>query len=936
MTSPRDRTREKAAHGDAWAQYSIGSIHYHGKWAQSLSSTLFDGNETTNDSVEAEKWFLLAATQGHAMAQYSLGSMYAHGQGIVQDSVEALKWIRLAAAQGYAKAQCNLGVRYAKGEAVPQDLVEAVKWTRLAAAQGDAWAQFNLSFLYAQGEEVIQDYVKAVQSTRIAAAQGDARAQYNLGFLYAKGQWIAQDLVEAEKWFRLAAAQGDAGAQFNLGFLYIQYQEAQHTQDYEEKSKFHRYVEAVKWFRLAAAQGDARAQYSLGNMHYYGTGTTNDSVEAAKWFLLSAAQGYAKAQSILGHIYTHGQGVTKDSVEGVKWTRLAAAQGYAQAQFRLGDMYTCGDGVAVDYVEAVKWTQRAAAQWEGLTSKVAQQCLVSLYAKLHAKRKREEQGTSLQRSPFAILGATVRDSSKRIVELAEEKALHLDHDLCQKARSDLTNLRTRLTAEMAWLPGLSPKRAAQLTRTLLEEPQTVRAETGLPTLAHANLLGATFEFIEGNEPPKDVADFIQLFAGVVEALAPEEILRDINEDRSVSLFPGIKSLQLIEDELIERRYHYKNVIMDALNRMPTEKLIQALTLAVDVATHGGEEHAPALIDALVDSYEVKTQSFLQKEAENIDEILEAVALAAPKGEQAVKTIVDKLENVARNWDRAAQPIQLSMKARGCIHRPSYDMAYKIRDLGVDLYNKHGLLGQAERVTILLRDIFAEVPEAAETLTKDSEAIEDIRIRHANAQQRQKEWAKEITYEAEIGLVLKHTLRISPAGLEWKGMHYSLESVTRVRWGGSKHSINGIPTGTDYTIAFGDNRTEAVVSLRREAAYSAFIDRLWKAVCVRLINDMLVSLRDGKSIQFGDAMVEDSAVSLTRHKFFSANERVRLAWSKTHVWSAEGNFVIGSRDDKKIYATSSYIETPNTHVLEAIIRLAFKKEPVRLSNLLKDD
>ena len=46
----------------------------------------------------------------------------------------------------------------------------------------------------------------------------------------------------------------------------------------------------------------------------------------------------------------------------------------------------------------------------------------------------------LQQNPFTLLGVTTRDDRRRIVEQAEEKSLELDHDACQKARSDLTNL----------------------------------------------------------------------------------------------------------------------------------------------------------------------------------------------------------------------------------------------------------------------------------------------------------------------------------------------------------------------------------------------------------------------------------------------------------------------------------------------------------------
>jgi hypothetical protein len=91
------------------------------------------------------------------------------------------------------------------------------------------------------------------------------------------------------------------------------------------------------------------------------------------------------------------------------------------------------------------------------------------------------------------LGVTTRDDRRRIVELAEEKSLELDHDVCQKARSDLTNPRSRLSVEMAWLPGVSPRKASQLVENLLHNPMAIREESGLPTLAHLNLLAAAFE-----------------------------------------------------------------------------------------------------------------------------------------------------------------------------------------------------------------------------------------------------------------------------------------------------------------------------------------------------------------------------------------------------------------------------------------------------------
>ena len=221
--------------------------------------------------------------------------------------------------------------------------------------------------------------------------------------------------------------------------------------------------------------------------------------------------------------------------------------------------------------------------------------------------------TALHQSAFAVLGATARDDRRRIVELAEEKSLELDHDICQRARSDLTNPRTRLSAEIAWLPGVSPRKATQLVESLLNNPMAVREESGLPTLAHLNLLAAAFEAVDGDHDADDFAGFIQEIAYLAEDLNPEEVLRDINEDRAVSHFPEVRALDQIETELAERKRYYRGAIKDALDRLPPMTLIQVMTETVDGVTSGGEDHAPGLVDDLVDSYEVETHGILQKE-----------------------------------------------------------------------------------------------------------------------------------------------------------------------------------------------------------------------------------------------------------------------------------------------------------------------------------
>lgn len=553
---------------------------------------------------------------------------------------------------------------------------------------------------------------------------------------------------------------------------------------------------------------------------------------------------------------------------------------------------------------------------------------------LSSRRARSIHVTALQKNPFAILGATTRDDRRRIVELAEEKSLSIDHDTCQKARSDLTNPRTRVSAELSWMPGVSPRRAAQLNELILRDPMALREESGLPSLAHANLMAAAFEAIDEADSAADVAEFIQEMATLAGEISVDEVLRDINEDRSVAGFPEVRAAEQIEAELADRRRYYRAAIKDALNRLPPKSLVEAMTLTVDGATYGGELHAPELIDELVDGYAVETQGFLQREAESAERLMSAIRSAAKSNESGVGSLIDKLETVARNWDKVAQPIQLSAKARGIDHDASHEVAYSIRGLAIELFNDHDLLTHSQRLTALIKELFAELPEVSEKIDQDSKALSDIFLNRRQAEAQKDQWAKDVTYRAELGLIFKDVLSISPTGVSWKNLNFPLDSVTRIRWGGVRQSVNGVPTGTTYTLAFGDGRTEAVVELQKENVYSAFVDRLWRAVGIRLLGEILGALKAGKELRFGDAMLRDDGITLMKHKFFGT-EPVRCGWSQVHVWNADGAFYIGAKDDKKTYVCLSYINSPNTHVLEQAIRMAFEKPGLRrLSDLLQ--
>ena len=62
----------------------------------------------------------------------------------------------------------------------------------------------------------------------------------------------------------------------------------------------------------------------------------------------------------------------------------------------------------------------------------------------------------LLKNPFHILGATTQDHRHRIIELAEERSLLGDANECEESRSILITPSRRISAEVAWLPGVDP------------------------------------------------------------------------------------------------------------------------------------------------------------------------------------------------------------------------------------------------------------------------------------------------------------------------------------------------------------------------------------------------------------------------------------------------------------------------------------------------
>lgn len=338
---------------------------------------------------------------------------------------------------------------------------------------------------------------------------------------------------------------------------------------------------------------------------------------------------------------------------------------------------------------------------------------------------------NLLENPFCLLGASAGDDRRRILELAEERSLSMDGAECAKARSDLTNPRNRIAAEMAWLPGTPSSVVPELIRALETgdgEPMRSAGKRGdVSPLGAANWVASALERGGSELSVSEIVQRIRLLATAVEQIIPERLRAELNADRSQAGFPQIPDDSVVEQALAARREFFRAATRAALDRMQTSDIVEVMTSLVAGASDSGTRHAPLMVDHLVDTYEAEVKPFLEKESANVALLTGALRLAAdgdaPK--ERIEGILGAIKRVVRNWAEVAKPVQISMMSRGMDHAPSFAIATEIRGVAVDLNNEHGMRWVAEILTSFVAEVFAHVPRIVELIKKDIDALERL-------------------------------------------------------------------------------------------------------------------------------------------------------------------------------------------------------------------
>ena len=116
--------------------------------------------------------WLPLAEQENSSAQVLIGLMYSQGHAVEQNSLEAAKWYALAADQGHTPEKWRIAILYYHGNGVPQDYQKAAELYHSAAKQGDTYSQKALSVMYSNGFGVSKDNIVAYSWLHIARENG--------------------------------------------------------------------------------------------------------------------------------------------------------------------------------------------------------------------------------------------------------------------------------------------------------------------------------------------------------------------------------------------------------------------------------------------------------------------------------------------------------------------------------------------------------------------------------------------------------------------------------------------------------------------------------------------------------------------------------------------------------------------------------------------
>ena len=514
---------------------------------------------------------------------------------------------------------------------------------------------------------------------------------------------------------------------------------------------------------------------------------------------------------------------------------------------------------------------------------------------------------SLFNNPFYTLGATTRDTKKRIMELAQEKSLVLDPEVVAEARQILTNPKKRIKAEISWFPGMDTQKLNEICEDIKYGDFNWEEYNKLSTMIRFNVFSELF-CTTFDQEINIVIKGRGLFAITYEydAIDIEELISMINEDRTVAEFPEIIDYNTFREELQNYKDEVVQRTQTTLRKLSRKDLTRILLVILEDEISTKRHHS--MIETLIDKfYSIE----VQKELDEFKSILNRKAQVLKswfirhdyeqtlEDDKLLKFYLDAYIDGLTKFDEIMQPLQLSLQHRGIEHKASKDIAYEARDVAIALFNHRHASGLSVKLFKKLKGLFVEIDSFSEKIEVD---LSEIGVTN-----------NEIScfYEEIGGIVLSidsTDIRISS---KFESEILKIEDITKIRYGYEKYEFS-----TRTLVAFGKRFTSHVFEWLKYDDWMKFVNCLWNAVGNRIVMAMAYELALGKNIY---GVVFDDKVKLSKKNIFKTYKSKFYKWTDVCINSSEHDFIICSNDNSGYTLSLSYKHDYNTYVIESLLK-----------------
>lgn len=320
----------------------------------------------------------------------------------------------------------------------------------------------------------------------------------------------------------------------------------------------------------------------------------------------------------------------------------------------------------------------------------------------------------LTQNPFNLLGTSIRATREQLVE-AHEVALtdgRAEEADLVRARQLVLTPRTRIDAELSWLPGSSPSQAREILSKLEQRDLAAAHEllANLQGLDKANLAADLCARSTGNT--KFVVELLEAYRDISAA----DVLEILAGLRSVSGFPSPDKSQVNNSLANLKVAHAKAAIACVVTG---DRPGKALTEIVEEFLSGDNEEVQHILDLIVREYDAWSESRLGAIKERIERDISAYRTNG--GPIPVK----QLEEELAAWDEISQPVQLVEESKGHEEPRSKEIYGIVRDFCLWLANENAHYAESLAISRALLETFPRLPSIAVQLSKDVGTLESL-------------------------------------------------------------------------------------------------------------------------------------------------------------------------------------------------------------------